>query len=433
MQMNRYIFILLIPLIASCATNQNEQEDKQELTAEELTADPDDAGLMLPDGFNALVVAEDLGRGRHIAVKENGDIYLMLRKAEDEGSMVALRDTTGDGKADIIKYFGEQSGTGIAIHNNYLYYSSDTSVHRVPLSDALIPEGTHEKVVGGFPDQGQHAAKPLAFDQQGNMFVTIGAPANACQEQIRTKGSPGQDPCPLLEQYGGIWQISADQTNQMIYEDGQRYATGIRHAVAISWNDRANHLYAVQHGRDQLNTLFPEHYDDQDNAELPAEEFIMVNEGDDFGWPYCYYDGLQDQKELAPEYGGDGEKIGRCDQYEDPILAFPAHIAPNDLLFYNQFSQFPEKYHQGAFVAFHGSWNRAPLEQKGYHVGFVPFEGEMPSGDWEIFADGFANSETIESPGQADYRPCGLAIGPDGSLYVADSNEGKIWRIFYGG
>jgi glucose/arabinose dehydrogenase len=186
----------------------------------------------------------------------------------------------------------------------------------------------------------------------------------------------------------------------------------------------------VQHGRDQLHQFFPELYTEQQSADLPAEEFLLVHDGEDFGWPYCYYDPFQNEKVLAPEYGGDGTVIGRCEDKGKPIMAFPGHMAPNDLLFYTG-DQFPEKYHHGAFIAFHGSWNRAPVEQEGYHVVFVPFDGDLPSGDWEVFADGFAGVEFVKSPRDAVHRPTGLALGPDGSLYVSDSRKGTIWRIMY--
>jgi len=113
-------------------------------------------------------------------------------------------------------------------------------------------------------------------------------------------------------------------------------------------------------------------------------------------------------------------------------MAFPGHIAPNDLLFYHA-EQFPEKYREGAFIAFHGSWNRAPEPQKGYNVVFVPFDGALPSGDWEVFADGFSQQGTVENPADVVYRLCGLAVGPDGSLYVNDPRQGRIWRIYYTG
>jgi glucose/arabinose dehydrogenase len=137
-------------------------------------------------------------------------------------------------------------------------------------------------------------------------------------------------------------------------KDAHHYATGIRNSVALEWNNAINELYVVMHGRDQLSQFFPEIYSDEMNAELPSEEFLLVKDGSDFGWPYCYYDHLKEKKVLAPEYGGDGEITGRCEEKDDPILGFPGHLAPNDLIFYTG-DQFPAKYKNGAFIAFHGS------------------------------------------------------------------------------
>ena len=134
---------------------------------------------------------------------------------------------------------------------------------------------------------------------------------------------------------------------------------------------------------------------------------------------------------MAPEYGGDGDKVGRCDQYDDPIMAFPAHWAPNDLLFYTH-DKFPDEYQGGALIAFHGSWNRAPLPQQGYKVVFVPFDNTLPAGDWQVFANGFAGQETFYSTRDAQFRPMGLAQGPNGELYITDSQIGRVWRVTYG-
>jgi glucose/arabinose dehydrogenase len=389
------------------------------------------AGLTVPAGFKAIVVADNLGRGRHITVNDNGDVYLALRQMNNDGGVACLRDTTGDGVADIIKYFGEHPGTGIGIRNGYLYVGADYGVYRYKMTEGeLLPTGEAELIAGGFPDQGQHAVKPFAFDNEGNMYVNVGAPSNACMEELRTKGSPGMDPCPQLERQAGIWKFDADKPDQDQVVDGQRFATGIRNAVAITWNDHVDNLYIVQHGRDQLHQFYDDMYTVEESANLPAEEMFLVEENDDFGWPYCYYDQMKGKKVLAPEYGGDGEEVGRCAQMKDPILAFPAHIAPNDLMFYKG-SQFPEKYKQGAFIAFHGSWNRGPLEEQGFHVAFAPFEEAMPTGEWNVFANGFAGEGPIMNTGDADYRPTGVTEGPDGSLYVSDSNEGKIWKIMY--
>jgi glucose/arabinose dehydrogenase len=390
------------------------------------------ASITLPSGFTSTVVAENLGQTRHIAVHQNGDIYVKLGKLNEGKGIVGLRDTNGDGKADKITSFGEFPGTGIAIKNGYLYASSNKEVFRYKLTERneILDIDKPELVVTGLVDRGQHNSKSIVLDNAGNLYVNIGAPSNACQVQDRTKGSPGQDPCPILETAGGIWQFKADGTNQT-YAQGVRYATGIRNVVGLDWNGQTNSLFVMQHGRDQLAYLFPNLYDSVQSAELPAEEMFEVkNAGANFGWPYCYFDGAQQKKVLAPEYGGDAKKQDRCAGVEGPVMYFPAHLAPNGLLFYTG-NQFPEKYRNGAFVAFHGSWNRAPLPQKGYFVAFVPFAQGKPSGPWEIFADGFAGAETIAAPGRAQYRPCGLAQGPDGALYITDDVKGTVWKISY--
>ena len=129
------------------------------------------------------------------------------------------------------------------------------------------------------------------------------------------------------------------------------------------------------------------------------------------------------------EYGGDGKKAA-TGNYLQPAAAYPAHTAPNGLLFYTG-QMFPEKYRNGAFIAFHGSWNRAPEPQKGYYVVFQPFVNGKPSGQWEVFADNFSGSAANTASGRAAHRPCGLAQGPDGSLYVSDDSKGTIYRIVY--
>ncbi len=416
---------MVATVIIACTGKTSKKGDR-------LVSDANNGGLTLPEGFSALVVADTVGYGRHIAVRQNGDIYLALRRLKNHGAIAALRDTSNDGRADVIEYFGDITGTGIHLHKGYLYFGADTAIVRYKMhDDALLPDGAPELIASGFIKDRQHASKPFAFDKGGNIYVNVGAPANACQVEMRTPGSPGMDPCPLLERTGGIWRFKDDLPGQDQVSDGYRYATGLRNCVAIEWNSDDNHLYVVQHGRDQLSQFFPEYYDEDEGVNLPSEEFFMLEDGDDCGWPYCYYDHYQNKKVLAPEYGGDGELTGRCEQKKDPLIGFPAHVAPNDLIFYTG-TMFPEKYRNGAFIAFHGSWNRAPQEQEGYYVVFVPFVNGKPTGKWEVFADGFAGIDPLMSPSDAVYRPCGLAQGPDGSLYISDSQKGRIWRVIYG-
>jgi glucose/arabinose dehydrogenase len=397
--------------------------------------DPDNGGITLPDGFCAKVVADTLGAARHLVVAPNGDLFVSLQNRRGAtAGVVALRDSDGDGKMDVSERFGDASTTGIALRNGYLYTATTTSVVRFKMNAGeLKPAGAGEIVVDGLPAARQHQDKGIAFDGRGGMYVNVGAPSNACQEQDRRAKSPGQDPCPLLEKHGGIWRFDENKPGQK-QEDGKRYSTGMRQMVGLTWHDGS--LYVVMHGRDQLDTMWPELFTHEQNAELPSETMMRVTDGANFGWPYCYHDWQQNKLIQAPEFGGDGKKADRCGSFSLPIVAFPGHWAPNDVLFYTG-TQFPKKYQGGAFIAFHGSWNRAPLPQKGYSIVYVPFNGGKPgpmgsgAAPYEVFADGFAGKTPLQFPNDAVARPGGLAVGPDGSLYVADDQKGRVWRIMY--
>lgn len=439
------IAILIAILFASCKEKASEKVIKtaeKEINSPADTAKPDEVngGLFLPDGFEALVVVDSVGPARHLAVNDNGDIYIKLRTDTGDKGNMALRDTTGDGRADIIQRFGDYPNDGtfateMRIHNGYLYFSSELVVYRQKLTPGkLIPDGKPEVIVKDPYPIRWHNAKSLAFDNEGGMYVTFSAPTNACEDQQLTGNDPnaivrGEYPCSQLDILGGIWKFDANKLNQS-QMDGQRFATGVRSVVGISWNNIDNSLYAINHGRDFLQNHAPQYFSQWENTVLPAEEFMKIKEGDDFGWPYTYYDHFKNKRMLAPEYGGDGTKV--AEGYADPLMGLPAHWAPNDLLFYKG-DQFPERYKKGAFIAFHGSTNRAPYSQGGYIVAFVPFANGRPTGNWEVFADGFAGVETIVKMADAKYRPMGLSEGPDGALYMSDSKQGKIWCVAFKG
>ncbi len=403
--------------------------------------DPGNGGLMLPGGFEAVVVVDSIGGARHIAVNDNGDIYVKLRNSYPDGSNVAMRDEDGDGKADIIKKFGVYSdpsdyGTAMRINNGYLYYSSTGSIYRCKLVPGqLLPDTAVETIFTDDylhdPFGYQHTAKAIGFDDKGMMYVGIGAPSDVCQVFDRIPESPGQDPCPQLAEHAGLWKFDPNKQNQTI-KDGKRFATGIRSIVAINWNTEDKHMYILQHGRDDLHRTWPAIYTRRESVLLPAEEFLKLEEGSDAGWPYYYYDQVKGKKLLNPEYGGDGTKEGNGAKYLQPLIGFPGHFAPNDLLFYTG-DQFPARYKNGAFIAFHGSTIRAPYSQGGYIIAFVPFKNGAPSGPWEVFADGIAGMDTIRNTTDAIGRPMGLAQGPDGSLYITESEKGKVWRVMFKG
>jgi glucose/arabinose dehydrogenase len=386
-------------------------------------------------GFRATVFADSLGLARHAVVRRNGDVYLNTRAPEDTGRkippggfLVALRDTNRDGRADRIERFGAggDGGTGIGIFKDALYAETGGAIVRYPLgADRLAPSGRPDTIVSGLPADVGHTSHPFVIDADGNLYVNSGSATNACQVQDRQVGSPGERPCRELATRAGIWRYSATKPGQK-HGAGARFATGIRNTGALAINPADGALYATQHGRDQLGENWPKLFDWKRSAELPAEELLQLVSGGDYGWPFCYYDPVAERRVLAPEYGGDGKTTGECESKLGPAARYPAHWAPNGLAFYTGTS-FPESYRGGAFIAFHGSWNRAPEPQGGYNVVFQPFAGGKPSGQYQIFADGFAGAR--KQPGNASHRPAGVAVGPDGALYITDDNGGRVWRV----
>jgi glucose/arabinose dehydrogenase len=397
--------------------------------------EPDDDGLELPDGFCAILVSDGVGAARHLEVADNGDVFVAMDRSRQlaDGTTAAagvavLRDTDGDAHPDTVARWGEVGGNGILLHGGYVWFAPDDGVLRFPLEEgAMVPSGPSEVVVHGLPDTGNHRSTSMAI-RDGSLFVNVGSASNACMEESRTPGSPGQDPCPELDTRAGIWRFDAGATDQD-QADGTRFATGMRNTVALAVNPANDGLYGVVHGRDQLHGMFPGLFTVADNTEKPSEEFVRIDQGSDFGWPYCYHDPATGRKLLSPEYGGDGTEVGRCADKDMPIIGFPAHWAPDDLTFYDA-DQFPARYRNGAFIAFHGSWNRAPNPQDGFQIAFVPADGQGFSTEWETFADGFRNQDPSA---EFNARPVGVAVGPDGSLYVTESNQGRIWRIVYRG
>jgi glucose/arabinose dehydrogenase len=395
----------------------------------------------LPPGFAATVFHSGLGPTRHIAVRDNGDVYVareyrlnmpMFGQEAGYGALLALRDTNGDGKADVVKEFGPRTvTTEVVIHAGWLYFGTDLAVYRIELDDNLVPAGVAEPIAGGFPMQRSHADKAFTFDSEGYIYVNSGTPTNACSEKNMSPRSPGIDPCPQLDRSGGIWRFRADKKYQDQLRQGELYVTGTRNVLAMEWNPYVDKLYFVMHGRDSIGILWKDFYSREDNAELPAEEFHIAEQGDNFGWPYTYYDPVKKQRMQAPEYGGDGEATAKAG-YKEPLVGFPAHWAPMDLVFHSG-NNFPEEYTQGAFIVFHGSWNRMPLEQQGYNVVFVPMQAGAVTGDWQVFADGFKGSDKLMNPAKTAYRPAGIAEGPDGALYITEDKHGRIWKVSWVG
>jgi glucose/arabinose dehydrogenase/mono/diheme cytochrome c family protein len=451
--MGRFLGTILSGALSSAAAVLLLTSGSLTAAAENKVSDPasakacpgDNGGITLPAGFCATVFADNIGHARHLVVAPNGVVYVNTWSGTYYGNdtpppggfLVALQDINGDGQADVTARFGDtieqgdNGGTGIALYKNSLYAEVNDRIVRYALpKDGITPTGEPETILSGLPLTGDHPMHPFAIDAKGNLFIDVATATNSCQAQNRMPNVPGDKPCTELKTRGGIWRYDANKTGQK-FSPVERYATGIRNADGITIDQSGLGLYAAQQGRDELYENWPKLYNENQGANLPAEELLQVKQGDDFGWPECYFDNVQQKLVLAPEYGGDGGKtVGVCAEKKEPIAFFPAHWAPNDLMLYNG-TQFPTAYQDGAFIAFHGSWNRAPLPQGGYNVVFQPLANGKASGKYVVFADGFAGGHL--DPGQAAHRPSGVATGPDGSLYIADDQHGRIWRVTFHG
>ncbi|HTN40051.1 MAG TPA: PQQ-dependent sugar dehydrogenase [Asticcacaulis sp.] len=388
--------------------------------------------IIVPQGFRATVVFDGEGPARHIAFNSRGDLYVssQFRNESAAGtpikSILALRDTDHDGRFDDAERFSTVKGTGIRFHEGHLYVTSATNLYRYSFQgDELTPSEPPEVLVAGLPEEG-FSSRAIAFDDHGGVFISIGASGNVCTDKPGLEGKP-LDPCPDLADRAGIWRYDAGRTGQKHPIDGERYATGVRDTQALAWDAADQNLYTVLQGRNGLNNGGSKQYSADDSAKGVAEEMHRVTKGANLGWPYSHFDGRTMQRLMAPEYGGGPGDVITDQSYATPVAVFPAHSSPLDIVFYDG-GRFPVAYRGGAFVAFQGGFGGV-TPQNGYNVWFVPRSPGKDFAEPVIFADGFAGSERM--PQTAKYRPSGLAIAPNGALYIVESKTGRIWRIDY--
>jgi hypothetical protein len=370
-----------------------------------LSAQAADVDLVLPEGFSARVLARGLGAARHVVVSDNGDVYISLQSGQ--GGLVALRDADCDNAWETVERFGNGQGTALALHGGYLYHQSGSNIvrWRLPTDGALVPTEGPETVVSGFAPQQEHQAKGITFDGQGRLYVTIGAPSNSCQVENRQALSPGKQPCEELERHAGVWRFPNGEPGQIqwrvstsppacaIPSPSTGTPTPVRSGSSPTGATCSTRAGTASTATKRTPNCRPRRCTSWSKASMPAGLTPT-------GTPSTAC-------AASPEYGGNGELTAREGLYADPVVAFPAHWAPNDMIIYRG-TNFPKRYRTGAFVAFHGSWNRAPLPQQGYNVVFVPMDTQgNVTGPFEVFASNFSgsNGAPITQPLQRQAAP----------------------------
>ncbi len=364
--------------------------------APRIVSRPLDAMPKAPPGFKVTLFRAGLDHPRHLIAASNGDV-LLSEPSEDQ--VTILRDTDGDGKADLVQPFIENLDRphGLAIHGGYLYIGDTERVWRVPYQPGdLKPRGPLEKVTadGAIGASGGHWTRNVAISPDGTqLFVSIGSASNIGEESA---------PRATIQSFRIDGPSGAAR--------GQAtYASGLRNAVGIALLPGSGRLFAVVNERDGLGD------------DLVPDYLTEVKQGAFYGWPYAYI-GPNPQ----PNYAERRPDLVR--QAVVPDLLFKSHSAPIGLIFYRG-RQFPAEYRGDAFVTLRGSWNSG--KPVGYQLVRVRFKDGKPEGGYEVFLDGFrvGGAERAEVWG----RPAGVAEMPDGSLLVTDDTGKTIWRIAYGG
>ncbi len=340
--------------------------------------------VTLPPGFAANVFAGGLSGPRFIAFGPDGVLYVADR---GNGRIAMLPDANNDGVADTIQTFANdlEQPHSLTYHDGSWYVGVPSGVIRLTDEDGDGTADSRETLINDYPTGG-HSTRTVLFLPDGRLVVSVGSSCNVCDEEDPRRAA--------VVVYDG-----PDAGNEQIF------ATGLRNAVGLALHPTTGELWATNNGRDMMGD------------ELPPETVYVVRQGENYGWPTCHSGDIID-----PDMG----QAGDCNDVTPPVVEMQAHSAPLGLAFYTG-TQFPAEYQGDLFVAFHGSWNRR--EPTGYKVVRIPLDGSTPTGPAEDFAAGWLSLSENAVYG----RPVGLAVGPDGALYVSDDKGGYIYRITYKG
>ncbi|HET9993883.1 MAG TPA: sorbosone dehydrogenase family protein [Candidatus Acidoferrum sp.] len=388
-----FVLIFLLPgIVAAQVTHGQKPKLPAPFATKSAGNGPDKvkppAGFLptVPAGFHINIFADKFKQPRWLTIAPNGDIFLADTGADE---IIVLRDPEGTGGAKEREQFaaGVRRPFGIAFHENYVYVGATNELVRFrydPKTSKRLGEKEHllDLPTGG------HPTRSLAFSADGkHLFIGVGSNSNI---------DTGEDP-----RRAAVTICDPDGKNARLY------ATGLRNPVGLALEPMTGEVWTTVNERDELGD------------DLPPDYFTSLKDGGFYGWPYSYIGDNVDTR-VKPQKP---ELVAKA---IIPDVLLGSHVAPLQFAFYTG-KQFPESYRGGAFVAEHGSWNRAT--RSGYQVAFAAFRDGKPSADPVPFMTGL-----VPDPSQSDVygRPVGMTVAPDGSLLVSDDGAGVIYRISYG-
>jgi len=346
--------------------------------------------LKVPDGWEVKVAASVLGRPRMLHPGPNGSLYVTRRDAAD---VLLLRDKDGDHKFDdaITVVYDFKSVHGITSKDNYLYLCSNRELRRYPMNaDGTV--GDPEVLINDMPSGGQHPNRTIAFGPDGMLYITIGTECNDCKEDDMEVAS--------------ILQVDPKNWKRKIY------ASGLRNTIGFDWHPATGELWGIDNGADTKGDNWP-----------PEEVNRIVEEGN-YGYPFAY--GKREIDKTRDDPPGD-DKEHWVQSTEPSVLDLPAHMAPIAFHFFPNNNNTPIGYAGDGLVCMRGSWNKSkPI---GFNVTRIRFKNGVPVGH-EDFLSGFLKPGFLMFKRKARFgRPAGLAMTPDGVIYVSEDANGVIYAI----
>jgi glucose/arabinose dehydrogenase len=364
-----------------------------------VVAPPKGARPDVPKGFQAKLYASGFTNPRFLLTAPNGDIFVTESSAN---AIRVLRDSDGDGHPEVNVTFatGLRQPFGLAFYPpgpspEFLYVANTNGIVRFPYRAGDLkargkPDPIADLSSGGRLTGGGHWTRDIVFSKDGSkLFASIGSKTNVEDETSE----------PEERERARIFQFSPDGSQKKVY------AWGLRNAVGIAVQPETGELWASVNERDGLGD------------DLVPDYITRVREGGFYGWPWFYLGKHEDPRHR-------GARPDLADKVIVPDVLVQAHSAPLNIIFYDG-EQFPDDYRGDAFVAFHGSWNRA--KRTGYKVVRVPLDHGKPTGVYEDFLTGFVTPD-----GNVWGRPVGVTVAKDGALLVSEDGNNTIWRVTHG-